>query len=138
MVKCPKLLHPFFYHSVWLHEMIHSIFMGVSNVCNLQRSFFFVGATMKRHCDKKQNKYEIPDNDDNIEMINKGDEFSEWVGMPEFEASEKDIKIVITFATEELREEYAKKHNKLYLKHPHSDPILLQSKQRSYEYKVHF
>ena len=33
--------------------------------------------------------------DDNIEMINKGDEFSEWVGMPEFEASEKDIKIII-------------------------------------------
>jgi hypothetical protein len=49
--------------------------------------------------------------DDNIEMINKGDEFSEWVGMPEFEASEKDIKIIIAFATEELRQEFAEKHN---------------------------
>jgi hypothetical protein len=49
--------------------------------------------------------------DDNIELINKGDEFSEWVGMPEFEASEKDIKIIITFDTEEAREKYANENN---------------------------
>jgi hypothetical protein len=49
--------------------------------------------------------------DDNIEMVNKGDEFSEWVGMPEFEASEKAIRLVITFETEEAREKYAKKNN---------------------------
>jgi len=49
--------------------------------------------------------------DDNIEMINKGNEFSEWVGMPEFEAKDLDIKIIITFETEEARQEYADKHN---------------------------
>ena len=49
--------------------------------------------------------------DDNIEMINKGDEFSEWVGMPEFEAKDRDIKIIITFESEEEREKYAKKYN---------------------------
>ena len=48
---------------------------------------------------------------DDPDMVNKGDENSEWIGMPEFESKHEDIKIIIAFETEEAREQYAKDHN---------------------------
>jgi len=48
---------------------------------------------------------------DDPNMVNKGDENSEWIGMPEFESTHDDIKIIIAFETEEAREQYAKDHN---------------------------
>ena len=48
---------------------------------------------------------------DSPDMANKGDENSEWIGMPEFESKHEDIKIIIAFETEEAREQYAKDHN---------------------------
>ena len=48
---------------------------------------------------------------DSPDMVNKGDENSEWIGMPEFESKHEDIKIIIAFETEEAREQYAKDHN---------------------------
>ena len=48
---------------------------------------------------------------DSPDMVNKGDENSEWIGMPEFESKHQDIKIIIAFETEEAREQYAKDHN---------------------------
>lgn len=48
---------------------------------------------------------------DSAEMVNKGDESSEWIGMPEFEKTDKDIKIIISFDTEESREKYANDNN---------------------------
>tara|TARA_R100000781_G_C4059702_1_gene120570 strand:- start:188 stop:790 length:603 start_codon:yes stop_codon:yes gene_type:complete len=48
--------------------------------------------------------------DDNINKINKGDENSEWVGMPEFEANENSLKIIVHFENELDREVFAKEH----------------------------
>jgi|TARA_R110000772_G_scaffold181601_1_gene292912 hypothetical protein len=48
--------------------------------------------------------------DDVIDMVNKGDEYSEWVGMPEFESKEDAIKVVINFLNEKDRDEFVKKH----------------------------
>lgn len=48
---------------------------------------------------------------EDAEMVNKGDEYSEWIGMPEFEKTDKDIKIIISFDTEKTREKYAKDNN---------------------------
>lgn len=45
---------------------------------------------------------------DLIEMVNRGDEHSEWVGMPEFEASDKPFQIIISFEADQTREEFAK------------------------------
>jgi hypothetical protein len=41
-----------------------------------------------------------------LETVNKGDENDEWVGMPEFEQGEKDIKVIIYFLSERERETY--------------------------------
>ena len=49
--------------------------------------------------------------DDNVGKINKGDENSEWVGMPEFEAADNTLKIIIHFENEKDREVFAKEHN---------------------------
>jgi hypothetical protein len=49
--------------------------------------------------------------DDNINKVNRGDENSEWVGMPEFEAAESGVKILVYFKNEQDREAYAKEHN---------------------------
>lgn len=46
-----------------------------------------------------------------IDMINKGDENSEWVNMPEFEQGEKYIRLILQFNTEQERKEFAEKHN---------------------------
>jgi len=48
--------------------------------------------------------------DDVIDMVNKGDEYSEWVGMPEFESKEDAIKVVVNFLNEKDRDEFVKKH----------------------------
>ena len=48
-------------------------------------------------------------NNNFVETVNKGDENSEWIGMPEFEASEKQLKLVVSFDNEEDREEFIKK-----------------------------
>ena len=48
--------------------------------------------------------------DDVIAMVNKGDEYSEWVGMPEFESKEDAIKIVVNFLNEKDRDEFVKKY----------------------------
>ncbi len=50
-------------------------------------------------------------NNQSVSEINKGDENSEWVGMPEFEASDKELKLIISFDNEEKREEYISKNN---------------------------
>ena len=49
-------------------------------------------------------------NNKDIDVVNQGDENSEWVGMPEFEASEKELKLVISFDDEETRQEYVEKN----------------------------
>ena len=49
--------------------------------------------------------------DDNINKVNRGDENSEWVGMPEFEAADNTLKIIIHFENEKDREVFAKEHN---------------------------
>lgn len=46
----------------------------------------------------------------NIESINRGDENSEWVGMPEFEPGEKSIKLIFHFNSEDERQEYCEKN----------------------------
>ena len=48
--------------------------------------------------------------DDNINKVNRGDENSEWVGMPEFEAADNTLKIIIHFENEQDREEFNQKH----------------------------
>ena len=48
--------------------------------------------------------------DDVVAMVNKGDEYSEWVGMPEFESKEDAIKIVVNFLNEKDRDEFVKKY----------------------------
>lgn len=48
--------------------------------------------------------------DDNVLKVNEGDENSEWVGMPEFEAKEDTLKIIIHFENEKDREEFTKQH----------------------------
>ena len=45
-----------------------------------------------------------------LEEINKGDENSEWVGMPDFEPQQDDYKIIIAFDTEERRDDFVKKY----------------------------
>ena len=49
--------------------------------------------------------------DDNINKVNRGDENSEWVGMPEFEAAENSLKIIVHFENETDRELFAKEHS---------------------------
>jgi hypothetical protein len=46
-----------------------------------------------------------------IERINKGDENSEWVGMPEFDPKNKEPKLVLIFETEEQRNNFISDHN---------------------------
>lgn len=48
--------------------------------------------------------------DDDINKVNRGDENSEWVGMPEFEAAENSLKIIVHFENETDREVFAKEH----------------------------
>lgn len=43
------------------------------------------------------------------QMVNKGDESAEWVGMPEFEAADKAFKLVIQFEHEQTRQEFCQK-----------------------------
>lgn len=45
---------------------------------------------------------------DKVSMVNRGDESSEWLGMPQFEPADKPFKIVISFDTVETRTEFAK------------------------------
>lgn len=47
-------------------------------------------------------------NNSYVETVNKGDENSEWIGMPEFEASDKQLKLVVSFDNEQDREEFIK------------------------------
>lgn len=51
------------------------------------------------------------DMSEKIDMINKRDENSEWVNMPEFEQGEKYIRLILQFNTEQERKEFAEKHN---------------------------
>lgn len=46
---------------------------------------------------------------DKVSMVNRGDEASEWIGMPQFESADKPFKIVISFDTVETRTEFAKR-----------------------------
>jgi len=56
-------------------------------------------------------------NNELIETVNSGDENSEWAtDMPEFEESEKKIKLILCFETELERENYAKE-NKIQVTH---------------------
>lgn len=60
----------------------------------------------------------MPDwgNADDLHKINKGDENSEWVGMPEFDEKPDTYKIVIHFETPETREEWARQRDIEFLK----------------------
>ena len=49
--------------------------------------------------------------DDNIGKVNRGDENSEWVGLPDFEPADNLLKIIIYFENEQDRETYTKEHN---------------------------
>ena len=49
--------------------------------------------------------------DDNINKVNRGDENSEWVGMPSFSAAENSLKIIVHFENETDREVFAKEHS---------------------------
>lgn len=52
--------------------------------------------------------------DDVTNKVNKGDENSEWIGMPEFDPKDKSIKLIITFKDSAARDEYVQK-NKMKL-----------------------
>lgn len=52
--------------------------------------------------------------DDEINKVNSGDENSEWVGMPEFEPKEDVVKIIITFDTEQNRQDFNDKYKLKY------------------------
>ena len=45
-------------------------------------------------------------NNKDIDTVNSGDENSEWIGLPEFESSDKELKLVISFDSESARDEY--------------------------------
>lgn len=45
---------------------------------------------------------------DKVSMVNRGDESSEWLGMPQFESADKPFKIVISFDAVDTRTEFAK------------------------------
>jgi len=45
-----------------------------------------------------------------IDQINKGDETSAWVGMPEFETADKEIKLTMIFLTELQRDMFVEKN----------------------------
>ena len=55
-------------------------------------------------------------NTDMLNAVNKGDENSEWVGMPEFEVKEQSLKIIINFENEEDRIKFAKIHKLKFMK----------------------
>ncbi len=46
-----------------------------------------------------------------VNEVNKGNENDAWVGMPDFELSDKDIKLTLVFETEEQREKYVEDNN---------------------------
>lgn len=48
---------------------------------------------------------------DLVNQVNRGDENSEWAGMPEFKQDEKYIRLVFHFNTESEREEYVNDNN---------------------------
>jgi len=52
--------------------------------------------------------------DDEVNKVNSGDENSEWVGMPDFEPKEDVVKIIITFDTEQDREDFNNKYKLQY------------------------
>jgi len=47
---------------------------------------------------------------DDIININASDENSEWVGMPDFEAKEGELKLIITFKDDKIRKEFVEKY----------------------------
>ena len=51
-----------------------------------------------------------------LDTVNGGDEYDEWVGMPEFNPKDNPLKIVVSFAKESDREEFAKLHNLQFIK----------------------
>lgn len=53
----------------------------------------------------------VLDMSDKIDAINRGDENSEWVNMPEFTIGESYIRIVLNFSDKEKREKYFKNNN---------------------------
>jgi len=52
--------------------------------------------------------------DDEVNKVNSGDENSEWVGMPDFEPKEDVVKIIISFDTEQDREDFNNKYELKY------------------------
>ena len=51
------------------------------------------------------------ENKDLIEEVNKGDENSEWVGMPDFQYKDKEPKLILIFETEDQRNKYIDDYN---------------------------
>jgi len=49
-------------------------------------------------------------NEGSVNEVNASDENEEWIGMPEFEKTDRAIKLIVGFETEEDREEYIEKH----------------------------
>ena len=46
-----------------------------------------------------------------VDLVNKGDENSEWADMPDFNPGENELRIILIFNTELERENYAKEKN---------------------------
>ena len=55
-------------------------------------------------------------NTDMVNTVNSGDEYDEWVGMPEFNPKENTLKIVVSFENEADREEFGNLHNLQFIK----------------------
>lgn len=47
-------------------------------------------------------------NTDMLDVVNKGDENDEWVGMPEFDIPDKKPRLIVTFETKDEMEEFCK------------------------------
>ena len=49
-------------------------------------------------------------NEGSVDQVNASDENEEWIGMPEFEKTDRAIKLIVGFDNENDREEYIEKH----------------------------
>lgn len=63
------------------------------------------------------------DMNDLIEDVNKGDESSEWIDMPEFKVGEKEFRLIICFKTEEERQVFIDQ-NKIQIHKNHNGTLL--------------
>lgn len=55
--------------------------------------------------------FSLEPTDKMVEEVNKGNENSEWVSMPDWKPGEKEIRLILYFKTEQDREKYVNEHN---------------------------